>query len=235
MLVHPATLVLILGLLLIVGFVVLTRWDEPPASEREASEADLRNIPGVDWVALALWTRDYVAAKGSEGEWGSLDDVLKSLDTFARAANEPESGDAMDQEHFRVLGEGIKRWGNAGEDRPDQFLSALMKASDEPVVWARLIGALGPVLMAGAHEHGSEIRPQFAEQMQRVQIELAGGVRGEARVKLEMKREKLQDMLATIDRIPAPSEAAHKRWENFTRAIQRKRDAESDAEEPADD
>lgn len=232
---RPATLVLILGILLLVSFVVLTRWDEPPAAQPDTFGAGLSELPGVDWVALALWNRDYVAAKGSEGEWAGLDEFLKSLDTFARAANAPESGEAVDPEHFQALVEGIMRWGKAGEESADLFWRALMKASDEPVVWGRLIRAVGPVMMAGLHEHGSGLRPKVVEELQEMQIELAGDVRGGARVKLETGRETLKDMLASIDRLPAPSEAAHKRWEDFTRAYQKKRDAESEVEEPTDD
>ena len=200
--VRPATLVLILCLLVIVG---IGTWggtwprDAPPAPRNAPAAADQVEIPGIDWARLGTLTRERVAVKGTEDEWVGLEELLQSLDTFIQAATEAGTGEPIDQEHFLTLGQGFKQWGWKSGDKADLFWSAIQKASDEPEVWGRVLGALGPVITAGAYVNGLEVRPELVERMRQVQSELTGA-HGEARVKLEKEREKLQDAIAMIDR-----------------------------------
>jgi hypothetical protein len=170
----------------------------------------------MDWAEFGTWARDYVAVKGTEGEWVDLDELLKSLETFAAAASRPGPDDTVDEEHLRALADGIKAWRRAEDGRWELLWRALFSVATEPERWGRLTRALGPGLMAGAYEGGGRLRPDLEEHLQEIEAELASAS-GEARAKLERDRESLRDLLAAIDQTPEPSEAARQTWEKIKR------------------
>lgn len=236
--VHPTTLVLILIVLVVVVFCSLGRetyeakphTPESAAPQVEATSPDPVEIPDIDWAMLGTWLRDYAAVKGSEGEWVGLDQLVEGLDQFARAAGESADPDTVDGGHLRELGEGIKRWTNADGERPAALWGALLTASEEPEAWGRLIRALGPALVAGAHEFGQEQRPKLVGLLAEVRIKIKGAS-GEARAKLEEELEGLKDAIATIDRTPSPSDSARKTWAALKDATGQKLKAETPEDE----
>ena len=232
------TLLLSLYLLGVVGICIWvgtsSRQDEPQTPRNESSEVDTVEIPGLDWAALGTWTRDYVAVKGTDGKWVGLDDLLKSLDRFVKAASQAGATESIDPQHLKALFEGTNRWRTAGSDRGDLLWGAVLTASEQPEVWGRLMRSLGPGLMAGAHDYAMELRPKLVEKMREVRTELEGA-QGEERKKLETGLEQAQDAIATLDRIPAPSEAAVDKWKIIMQVLEMERPGESPEAAPEDD
>jgi len=230
--VQPATFGRILLFLVIAAIVV---WGALPMSDDTSSPrhqeaaatktattkdgapaSDSVEIPGLDWQALGTVMRNYVAAKGAKGEWAETDELLTSLDAFIQAAGQPGPGDTIDKEQLQLLGEGMRRWGDAEAEWPTLVMSAVLKASENQEVWGPLLGALGEGVMAGVHEQAVELRPRLVKWIAETQARLSAP-QANADAELESELAQAKEALATIDRVPEPSESARVNWADFLR------------------
>lgn len=232
---HRPQLVLILCLLAIICVGVFEPASQESKSVAPASQTDERIVvPGLDWAALAGSTHDYMAARGAASDSDDLTRLLQNLETFHRAASQPGPRNSLDPKHFQDLCDGIRSWRRAGTNREDLLTASLMKAPQNPEAWGRLMRALGPGLLAGAHEFLLKQRPELIEKLSQVQAELAEA-HGEAREKLQSDLEGIHDAITMCDRVPTPNASAREAWKSLQRSNRAKQDQEPQAATPSDD
>ena len=205
---------LVLALVALTGFLVFSgesrRPPEPvPKSNLDPDKGPIR-IEGMDWVALGTWLQQHE----NEGGLGSLAALVDTLRRFLEAAQRSPRKDTVDGAAVQAMQADIDAWLEQRPELRPQAMEDLIEAVTEPASGPSLQRALGPGIGAWLHEIGTSIRSELPARLEELRAKLPEADAAE-RPEIERSLRLGERILATIDRLPAPSAAGRAMWKRI--------------------